>query len=279
MGAEPRTPEPPDKHELRRRRKTHNPAGAPYGGPGGGRPPDPNATSAASYGAVAINRLCDAVGHEEFREILAFAPDLTAEEAAFMEKLGDHRTNLDRLDKICHELKFPFGKVVALFRKAHAAQAMLQVWKKIYEKVPETVSDVMMRSAPHEVLCRGCWGTGRKKLGPDRVKTVAADGTETLEWQTIPCQECNETGKIPIIPDVKRQETALQVVGLLKTGGSQVNINNTTQNNAVFVPQSTASFRDAMNKILFSTKPPKAIEEAPVEAEVLKAEEPSTTPL
>lgn len=252
--------------KRRKYAKPRNPLG--IGGKNGGRPPNPDALGPASHAAATINRFEAALTRPRLVETLQHVQDLTPEESIFLDAIADHRRDVTKLDKICREQNFTFGKLIAFFRKAHATQSMAKSFTEIYEKAPATVADVLDRSIPHKRICEDCWGEKRVKIGNDI-------DPETGAWKTLPCKSCNETGSTEVLPTEKRQEMVLQIVGLLKTGGAQVNVNTQVNNNAAFIARSTSDFRDAIGKILYSKKPLATLAEAPIEAEVISQEIPS----
>jgi hypothetical protein len=89
--------------------------------------------------------------------------------------------------------------------QAGFAKAFMKSVQVIAEKTPAVVEDVLARAAPHYLTCATCGGTG------------AVGDTAHPDGPPVPCESCKGTGQELVLPDLKRQELALDLARMLPT--------------------------------------------------------------
>jgi hypothetical protein len=167
---------------------------------------------------------------------------LTSEQTALAYALADPANRSKGLAKIVAEAGFTLGQFLQLMATARGAKSMMAAWDQIHQKTPAVAQDFMSRALPHQEPCQSCLGEG-----------------VTFEDEPSPCPICRGKGLVPKIPTLKRQELALQAVGILKAKQGPV------QQNVLKIeaPRNSPQFRAETDKLLFAEAP------KPVEAEVV----------
>lgn len=200
-------------------------------------------------------------GRDKVASSLALIPNLSVEEMTVFHLMTDPANKKKSLAYLCGAAGTTIGRVLELFGKGDWAAAYVESIRRVNALLPDVAEDVMIRALPKHRSCRACGATGH--LAPLK---------EGGEPRT--CLECEGLGRVEIEPDIERQKVALQVGGLLKTGGG-INIDNSqkTVNAPMTVIKSSPDFRAATDAILYPGRL-KAIAAPPipVEAEVVKEE-------
>lgn len=155
--------------------------------------------------------------------------ELSEEETYLMDLMADPREAGTPLARLCGQARVSIPRFLDIFRRGAGAQALAAAHGRIYEKLPEVAADVMARALPRHFACFKC-------PGPE-------------------CDKCHGVGYLTEDPELETQKVALQIGGLLKSGGgTEVNVNQ--QNiSAISMLRTTADFRSATDAVLYPTIP------------------------
>ena len=219
-------------------------------------------------------------GRDKVAASLAVIPNLTVEEQTIFQLMTDPANRKRSLAYLCGAAGTTVGRVLELFSKGDWAQAYVDSIRRVNALLPQVAEDVMTRALPKWKGCVQCKGAGRMMSK----KPLLMEGKPTNPpiWEEIEveCFTCEGVGKIEVEPDIERQKVALQVGGLLKTGGG-VTIDNSDKrtqiSGGVTLIKSSPDFRAATDMILYPGKqrarlPPATSKPAnfEVEAEIIK---------
>lgn len=149
-----------------------------------------------------------------------------------------------------------------LYKAAKEAEGHLLSAITIHNGAPAVVEDVMAKSIPYESACSVCGGVG--SVTPEPSKWRPNPSPE-------PCKACGEKGVQTYQPDHEVQRTALELAGLLKSGGGlsltmqQMNVNQAGSAD----PGALEQLQEAAAQILYGGAPPvvdaEYVESSPVE--------------
>lgn len=152
-------------------------------------------------------------GREGLCAALSLAPS-SPDVDYFLGQLGDPRNSGQSLAEICARsgmlpghlllLVMDAGKLVARARAAHLAQA----------GITPVIQDILRRAAPFEQDCPTCMvdGTSTGRITPDPTP-------QKLNPSPEPCPDCRGALRLLHLPDLSRQELALDLANLLPKGG------------------------------------------------------------
>jgi len=157
-----------------------------------------------------------------------------------------------------HAPTLTIGALLKAYGKGRADESYAAALNKIADGLPETVDHLMKTSVPHEVECPKCSG---RKVVPEGPKQSCAE-CPGLTCQTcrglgvyladVYCDRCRGTGTVKATPDTERMKLALQVGGLVGSGGVQITNNQVNLTAEQTVVQTSSAFRSATDKLLYT---------------------------
>lgn len=100
---------------------------------------------------------------------------------------------------------------LAVYREAKVTKAHLAAMEHVFNQLAEVTADVMMRAVPYAAPCPTCSGT--TKITPEPTRVLPNP-------QPMTCPTCRGRGELQYTPDLKTQELALKLGGLLKGEGT-----------------------------------------------------------
>lgn len=145
----------------------------------------------------------------------ALTPDLAAKARQLAELLAQPKWAERSLGALARRAGVSLTDLLTLYKEARLFRAHLQALHTVAARIPETVADIMRRSAPYEDACGACSGIGEITQEPS--KKHPNPGPE-------PCPSCRGSGRLRYPADPTAQEQALQLAGLLKGGGGGIAI-------------------------------------------------------
>lgn len=219
---------------------------ARLGGAGVGHPTNEDAPSAIVDSPKMDEALRkfeeSAGGRQQMLEVLAPGANNAAREL-IVGALADPRNDGRSLATICKMLGIGFGTLLLFFRDAGFAQAQMEASRRIWKMIPDVAEDAFKRALPSKEKCKDCFGVGRwQEPDPDKPG----------EQREHACTTCGGDGEITIEPSVARQRLALEMGGVVKTGGVSINVN---QGQAItFGAEHLREFRMASDRILYPSR-------------------------
>lgn len=208
-------------------------------------------------------------GRDQLVSGLSMVPGMTQEEQTILYLLADPANAKKSLASLVGRTGTTVGRVLELFCKGDFAEAYVRSIRRVYRMLPSVAEDAMSRAVGKWKTCFVCKGKG--SLPP---KVEGEDGAA--------CLDCEGLGRVDVAPDVERVKVALQIGGLLKTGGGVVvDASTKTQinNGPVVLVKSSPDFRTATDRLLYPGRAAYQLKEAEqqenfiVEAEVVAEEE------
>lgn len=144
------------------------------------------------------------------------------------------------------------------YAKGRADQSYAETMNKVAVGLPKTVDHLMKTSVPHEVVCSACNGSKHVAEG-GWVECKECSGPacpvcrgEKKFRALVPCLKCSAEGTTTAEPETERMKLALQVGGLIGTGGVTVNQTQVTLTAEQTIIQTSSQFRSATDKLLWS---------------------------
>lgn len=203
-------------------------------------------------------------GRKRAVEVLALAeldPKVDPETVEYVTGLIADPRNADKsLAQIAKEGGIDFLDLLRIYRNAMVSRAHLFALEQISQQIPAVVADVMRKAVPYTDVCSDCLGAA----------TVTANPTKAEPNPTPqPCETCRGTGELLYPPSLEVQKLALQLGGLLKSGGLTI---VQTQQNALIQANGAGGgpgdlflkVQQAADEILFGTRPPTEASADPV---------------
>lgn len=148
-------------------------------------------------------------GRQELIDVLAQTP-LTSELHTILGLLADPQYDRMGLSRLCLKAGVTAGDVFLAYKRGLILRGQLLATQKVSAGLPAVAEDVMRRSAPYQVTCGACIGTG---------SIVPEPTPEVKNPSPIPCSLCLGTGQRTIEPDLDRQKLALDLGEMVKKGG------------------------------------------------------------
>lgn len=164
-----------------------------------------------------------------------------------------------------------FDDLLRVYRHALVQRAHLTCMRIACERIPAVVADVMKKAAPYQDHCSACQGIG----------TITPDPTRDRPNPTpVPCRTCAGAGQLLYQPTLETQKLALQLVGLLKSGGLTIIANQKQINNptgpVLAADDVFLKVQQTADEVLYGRPP--ALASLDVEAPVVTVEVPPLTP-
>lgn len=167
----------------------------------------------AAYPVLVVESLAqverDLGGRAQVAGMLALAP-LTADLRYILGLLGDPRQQGKSLAEVCALGNILPGELLRHLTTAAMVVGKVKVAKTVGDGMAAVAQDVMRRAAPFEEACGACRGTGSITPEPTKAETNPGPG---------PCETCAGVGRLRYLPDLARQELALELAHLLPKGG------------------------------------------------------------
>jgi hypothetical protein len=191
-------------------------------------------------------------GREELCRVLELAPATTAI-TNLITLLANQSapTRAASLSTLATQANCTTGEILKAYQAGIKLYAQTLALKEVSSQLPAVTKDVMARALPQQVECLACHGTKKDD-----------DGKK--------CKACHGKGTVTLIPDLDRQQVALDLGDLFpkKGGGIAIGITNTNQGS----PQVQGGgflehLQQAVSDVLFSQ--PVAPEPAPIDAEIV----------
>lgn len=216
------------------------------------------------------------------REVIGQALRLSGDPA--FERVGLILTNPNQLQRSLKQVlqenvpTLTLNAFLKAYGKGRADASYAETMNKLAVGVPRTVDHLMKTSIPHEVECSACGG---RKHVPEGgwVECVECFGPacpvcrgEKKFRALVPCLKCSAEGTTTQEPETERMKLALQVGGLLGTGGVQINNTQVTMTAEQTIIQTSSQFRSATDKLLWSPSQQALPAGAPAELEPVEAE-------
>jgi hypothetical protein len=192
-------------------------------------------------------------GRAELCRVLELAPATTAI-TNLITLLANQSapTRAASLSTLATQANCTTGEILKAYQAGIKLYAQTLALKEVAAQLPEVTRDVMTRALPMKIECLACHGTKKDE-----------DGKK--------CQACHGKGTIVDIPDLARQQVALDLGDLFpkKGGGIAIGITNTNQGSA---PGPGGGFlehlQQAVSEVLFNQPP------AAIDAEIVPPTEP-----
>jgi hypothetical protein len=195
-------------------------------------------------------------GRQSLIDTLVIAPS-TAQLQYVVGLIADPRNEKRTLGDICEEGGITPDQLFAAYRSGKAAKAQALAFDRIYDPVPDVAADLMRRALQHAALCTTCNGKGTLK----EKQVIKGTTTDEIRYATTECYVCDGTGKIQKDPDLKTQELALTIAGMVpKAGGVNVGVNVDARQQLA----PSASFSDVTKALAKMLAPPRVIDVDPV---------------
>lgn len=176
------------------------------------------------------------------------------------------------LEAVVRSGKVTGAELLRLIREGQLARAHTAASRYVAQHLPGVVEDVMVRAQPYEVECGACQGTG--SVVPEPTK-------DHPNPEPQPCKACKATGTVVKLPDLARQELALELAQLLpKAGGGGISLTVQRQPSQTIVVKggggSLEAFQAASDRVLYGDAD--AGLRGVVDAEVAEVEETTGVP-
>lgn len=140
-------------------------------------------------------------GRRALLEMLVGLPDGDDRLGYVVGLIADPRNDAFELSALCRAGGVSLGELLQTAKEGALAAAVVKALRKVAEKLPDVVEDVMLRAAPHQVTCDVCQGTGTRAAKPDAPPE--------------PCPVCAGLGSKTVMPEFDRQKLALDLANLL----------------------------------------------------------------
>lgn len=171
----------------------------------------------------AANSIETAVGGRQALIDTVNEADLSPGQMRLFAIIADPRNDARPLAKICAETGYTLGHVLQLFKDAKLAKAQIAAITRVTDAIPQVAEDLMKLAVIRHGPCNVCEGQGRIYVtDTEDMEDAGRKGKldKKLPTRWIPCVICRGTGLQEIIPDLRRQEIALELAGIYKrTGG------------------------------------------------------------
>lgn len=194
-------------------------------------------------------------GREVVAEALAHAPPSEPVDT-LRTLLGDPKSRALEIRELCAQAKLTVPEFWALFKQGVLSKAQVRAMAAVSHGLPDVAADLMKRAVGHTIDCPKCFGTGLSDGDAAKTirDTVIGTGGVPVEREAPRCPQCDGTGRKEVVPEVKRQELALEMGGLLKRHeGVSVHVTQQQQQGLLVaqVPSLFAKFQMATDKILY----------------------------
>lgn len=172
-------------------------------------------------------------GRQALVAALQHAPP-SAEIAAVVAVIADPSRDASSLAEICRDAGMSVSHLSQVFCDARRAAMHASMLASVGGKLQGVLDDVLAHSVEHDAPCDVCFGQPLSRVkGKPRT-----------------CQKCRGTGKVRRPSDIRRQELALEMGGLIERGAGGVNV-NVNQQTAVFdVHAAMGTFQRASDRVL-----------------------------
>jgi hypothetical protein len=163
--------------------------------------------------------------------------------------LADPRNNRLELAELCRRAGISVPQLWGMFRDGAFTKAQIAALAKVCDGLPAVAADVMRRAIEHQVRCPECHGEGRVS-GPTAALYVKRGA------KVPKCHVCHGTGSVPQAPELKTQELALEIGGLLhrEKAGVQVNVTQEQALQVANVERGFTDFQHETDAILFDAR-------------------------
>lgn len=157
-------------------------------------------------------------GREGLIAMLTLSP-LTPDVEYFLGQLGDPRNASQSLGEICARSNVLPGHILHLLTEASYLTAKARAAHIAQRGISPVVEDIVRRAAPYEEDCLECMVDGKPtgSVTPEPSAKVPNPGP-------IPCPTCKGALRLLHMPELSRQELALDLANLLPKGGGGINI-------------------------------------------------------
>lgn len=194
-------------------------------------------------------------GRQSLLDTLVIAPS-TAQLSYVIGMIADPRNEKRSLGDICEEGGITPDQLFAAYRSGKAAKAQALAFDRVYDPLPDVAADVMRRARQHEALCTNCQGKGKLRSK----EVIKGTTTDEVRYAIEECYLCDGTGKMQKDPDLKTQELALTIAGMVpKAGGVNVGVNVDARQQLA----PSASFSDVTKALAKMLAPPRVIDVDP----------------
>ena len=183
---------------------------------------DKAAVSALSLRAV-DNFEAQVGGREKLLDVLSAHPALTRADRLALDLIADPRFDAARLSMVCGRAGITLGRLLQLYKDAQVMRGQVAAIERIAAKSAPVAQEVLDAAFRSEVPCALCKGIGT-------VVPVAGDNPAPKE-----CPECSGVGIEVRRPTTADRKLAAEVVGLIKSGGVEVNVSTSAQAGAFAV--------------------------------------------
>lgn len=217
----------------------------------------------------ALRKMEDALGgREALSDTLSDLSDVDSQDpsvqkaTALASMLADPAHSSKSLATLCAEVGLSVGKFLKLFHDAKAARSFSITLSRFHDDLPRMADDIMKKAVTRKVKCRICKGIGRQHDAEGKLTKLA-------------CSKCFGTGVVVEESDYQRQKLAAEITGLVQNGsGTRVQVNTQVNVNEATGARTSASFREATDRLLYPGKSRKPQQlSAPIEAEIVNEKE------
>lgn len=143
--------------------------------------------------------------------------------------------------------------LLRVYRHALVMRAHLQCIRIVSERIPAVVTDVMKKAAPYQDACSSCQGVGKVTPEPTR---------ERPNPEPVDCRTCAGVGQLMYQPTHETQKLALQIAGLLKSGGLTIIAHQNQVNNPIgpvlAADDVFLKVQQTADEVLYGQRPPAA---------------------
>lgn len=160
-------------------------------------------------------------GRQQLVGLLTLAP-LTPDLRYVLGQLADPQHQRLTLATICVNANILPGELLKHLEGAAMLRGKVRAALEVAKGLPAVAADVMRRAAPFAEACNDCGGQGGRT--PDPTPQVPNP-------TSVPCATCAGTGQLMYLPELRRQELALEMGQMLPKGGG-LNIVNQNVNMA-----------------------------------------------
>lgn len=190
--------------------------------------PSKLAKRAKQYPSLVVQQIAqlekDYGGREGLVGVLSMAP-MTPDLEYLLGQLGDPRNVRQSLAEVCARSYVLPGQLLHVLMSAGQLYIKARAAHLTQQGISPVIADVLRRAAPYEEACTACMVDG-KSLG-----WITAEPTKDQpNPQPEPCPTCRGALRVVVLPELSRQELALELAHLLQKGGG-INIQNNQQIN------------------------------------------------
>ena len=180
-------------------------------------------------------------------------------------QIADPRNDARALSDICMASGIGVGELLEAYKRGVMAEAQVAAMATVASTLQPVVADVMHRSAPHDISCTACNGTGQ-----------ATDPSKPDAAPTL-CPTCKGTGAIRTLPDLERQKVALDLGGLGPKKAPKVVVDNRKLTVRDASPGGLSRLIQMADQVLHRQRPAR-VEAPEIDETVVEAELPTSAP-